>query len=131
MENKNTNTYQATITESSRDFTAREKLKYTDTAGMIKLADSLKEHDELVLQIVDYAVVEVENAKAKEDNEYRQYVLIANDDKVYYTGSESFWNSYKQIFDVMKEEDEEYEIKIYRVASKNRQGQSFITCSII
>ena len=97
MENKNTNTYKAVITDSSRDFTAREHLKYTDTAGMIKITDLLKEQDELVLQIVDYAVVEVENEKAKEDNEYRQYVLIANDGKVYYTGSESFWNSYKQI----------------------------------
>lgn len=131
MENKNTNTYKAVITDSSRVFTAREQLKYTDTAGMIKITDLLKEQDELVLQIVDYAVVKVENEKAKEDTEYRQYVLIANDDKVYYTGSESFWNSYKQIFDVMKEEDEDYEIKIYKVASKNRQGQSFITCSII
>ena len=53
------------------------------------------------------------------------------EDDMYVTGSESFWNSFRDIYDEMENESDEWSLKLYRLPSKNRQGKDFLTCSII
>ena len=35
------------------------------------------------------------------------------------------------LYEEMKDEDEEWAIKVYRLPSKNYKGKEFITCSVI
>ena len=66
------------------------------------------------------------------NKDYYNYVIIDKDGTKYVTGSPSFWSSFKEIWDEMREEsDEEFSISIYKVPSKNYNGKDFITCSII
>lgn len=123
--------YKAIIEESSKELTAREKLKFTDTTNMVKITDLLKADPEYVLEPKAWAVLNIENAKAQQDKEYKNYIIEDVNGVLYYTGSESFWNSFSDIYDIMKDEKEKWEIKIYKVPSKNREGQNFINVSIV
>lgn len=119
--------YKATIIETSREFTARERLFIKDTSTAFKL-DSLEADQELSFRPVDYAILNVESPKAEKP--YETYVVVDEDGNKYVTGSESFWKSFKEIWDEMYNEAEEYKVKVYKKESKNYQGKMFITCTI-
>ena len=121
--------YEVSIKESSKELTAKERIALKDTSDAIKLDEATTENS-LVIKPVAYAILNVVNDKA-DDPEYLQYVVIADDGTKYVTGSESFWNSFINIFEEMKDESEEWAIKVYRLDSKNYKGKQFITCSII
>ena len=121
--------YEVSIKESSKELTAKERIALKDTSDAIKLDEATTENS-LVIKPVAYAILNVVNDKA-DDPEYLQYVVIADDGTKYVTGSESFWNSFINIFEEMKDELEEWAIKVYRLDSKNYKGKQFITCSII
>lgn len=121
--------YEVTIKESSKELTAKERIALKDTSDAVKL-DEATTAESLVIKPVAYAILNVVNDKA-DDPEYSQYVVIADDGTKYVTGSESFWNSFINIFEEMKDESEEWAIKVYRLDSKNYKGKQFITCSII
>lgn len=129
-----TNNYSVTISETSREnLTARERLFFADTSSAKTLDSIVPENGEgIIITPVDYAVLNIHNDKAKSDEkDYTQYLIIDSDNKSYITGSNSFWNSFIGIYNVMKGENESYEIKIERKPSKNYTGKSFLTCSII
>ena len=121
--------YEVSIKESSKELTAKERIALKDTSDAIKLDEATTENS-LVIKPVAYAILNVVNDKA-DDPEYLQYVVIADDGTKYVTGSESFWNSFINIFEEMKDESEEWAIKVYRLDSKNYKGKQFISCSII
>ena len=125
--------YSATVTSASRELTAREKLQVTDTNALTPLRESVKqtEDNKLTVQPSGWIIVDVYNEKAEGDTEYKQYIIEDSTGAMFYTGSETFFNSFMQIWEVMKDEGEDYEIEVYEVPSKNRQGQFFLTCSIV
>lgn len=125
--------YSATVTSASRELTAREKLQVTDTNALTPLRESVKqtEDNKLTVQPAGWIIVDVYNEKAEGDTEYKQYIIEDSTGVMFYTGSETFFNSFMQIWEVMKDEGEDYEIEVYEVPSKNRQGQFFLTCSIV
>ena len=51
----------------------------------------------------------------------------------YVTGSDSFWSSFIDIWDDMKEgeDPEDFSIRVYKRPSKNYSGKSFLTCSLV
>lgn len=121
--------YRAEIAETSiENLTKRDVLKYTDTSKAIGLDKILAGGEVLTVSPIAYCVLDVHNEKAKDDKDYNQYLIITKDE-MYVTGSKSFWNSFKHIFDTMQ--GEEYDIDIYRMESKNYAGKYFITCSIV
>ena len=120
--------YSVTVVESSRELTAKERIKVKDTANAIKL-DEATQKDTIVIAPDMYAVLEIHNEKSS-DKEYHNYVIVDKDGTKYVTGSSSFWTSFKDIYDEMSGESEDYSIKVYRVPSKNYTGKTFITCSI-
>lgn len=121
--------YKVTIIETSKELTARERLMVKDTTNAGSL-DELTQTSPLVIAVDSYAVLEVHNEHS-DNKDYTKYLIIDKNGNKYVTGSESFWTSFKEIYDEMKDTGEEYEIEIYRMESKNYKGKSFITCSVV
>lgn len=123
--------YIVKITDSSREFTAREKLKFSDTQACISLDALIDENGgKAVIKPVDYVCLDIHN-EYSENVDYTKFVVIAEDGNMYVTGSQSFEDSFMQIMEVMKDSGEtDFEIECYKVRSKNYNG-SFIKCSIV
>lgn len=123
--------YSTSIIETSKELTKKERVLLKEMNGGQSL-DLLTMNDNSIEITPDYyAVVSVHNEKSKGDKDYTKYVVVDKDGTVYITGSNSFWESFKNIFEEMKDEEEDYSIKVFSKPSKNYQGKSFITCSII
>ena len=120
--------YKVEIKESSKELSARERISLKDTTNAIKLDEALAEGN-VIITPVDYAILGIHNEKA-EDKDYENYIIVDKSGTKYVTGSSSFWNSFIEIYEEMKDEDEEYSILAYRVESKNYKGKYFLTCSI-
>lgn len=121
--------YRVKIIETSRDFTTKERVQVKDTTDCVSLDKATKIED-VMIQVDAYAVLEVHNEKS-DDKDYNNYVIIATDGTRYTTGSDSFWNAFCNIFDEMSDCNEPWMLKVYRKPSKNREGQTFITCSVV
>lgn len=121
------NGYEVKIIETNKELNARERLLLKDTSDCIKLDEATQKGDVIISPDL-YAVLEVHNEKS-ENKDYNVYIITDVNGAKYVTGSESFFSSFKNIYDEMGEE--EYEIKAYRLPSKNRAGKEFITCSIV
>ena len=126
--------YEATITESSREFSAKERVMFKDLGNATQLVDFAKSAQEAGVKaritVKDFAVIAVHN-DATEDKDYTNYLIIDNDDNKYYTGSTSFWNSFKNIYNEMKDADEEWGIELNLIPSKNYKGKEILTCSLV
>lgn len=129
--------YNVEITECSiSNLSSRDRLRMKDLSDALLLNDLVADApDGLAITPVDYAVLKVHNDKVKEgqSKDYTKYLIIDEDGQKYTTGSESFWNSFMDIWHEMnpKETGEKFEIKVYEKPSKNFSGKGFITCSII
>ena len=58
------------------------------------------------------------------------YIIQAADGTKYRTGSDSFWRTFMALWEDL-EGEEGWEIKCYRLPSKNRPGKDFLTCSLV
>ena len=128
--------FETKIIETTHDLSARERILMKDTTNARKIDEVVDEYrdngETLVITPVDYVVLQIHNEKSNDRKDYNNYLIIADDGSKYVTGSPSFWNSFKEIWDEMKaESDEPFQIEIYKVPSKNYNGKDFITCSII
>ena len=125
--------YSVTIKEAYKDLTPREKIRLKDTSDAISL-DSYSKHCETadetcIIEPAGYAVLDIHNEKASEPD-YEQFLIIDTEGNKYVTGSDSFYHSFKNIWDELKDEAEPWQIKIMRKPSKNFSGD-FITCSLL
>ena len=77
-----------------------------------------------------WAILNIHNDKA-EPQDYENYILMDMNGEKYVTGSQSFWNSFMEIYEEMAQEDEDWGVKVYRMPSKNYAGRDFLTCAII
>lgn len=125
--------YSVTIRETSKQLSAKERIKVKDTTQAISLDDVTQQGD-FILYPDAYVILDVHNEKAKEGNskDYVKYIVIDKAGIAYTTGSESFFTSLKSIMEEMEAEapDEEYSVTVYRRESKNYKGKTFITCGI-
>lgn len=124
--------YRVKIKEASKDLTAKERIAWKDLTDVVKLDARLDEPEveAIIITPKDFAILEVHNEKAT-PADYENYIIIDENNVRYSTGSRSFWNSFTDIYEEMKDEDEEWSLKIYKKPSKNYSGKDFITCSII
>ena len=121
--------YSVTITESSKELNAKDRIRLKDTSDAVKLDEATKD-GAITITPIAYVVLGIHNEKS--DNvDYNNYLIEDEDGTKYVTGSESFWNSFMDIYNEMKEVDEPWQIKAYRLPSKNYKGKEFLTCSII
>lgn len=120
--------FSVTIRETSREISAKERVKLKDTTNAVKL-DSATQDGHVIINPDMYAVLDIHNENG-DDKDYVNYVVIDVDGTKYVTGSQSFWNSFMDIYTEMQNETEDWVIEVYRMPSKNRPGKDFITCSI-
>ena len=127
------NGYEVKIVESSREFSAREKIKMKDLSNAYRLDQCIGDKGEsFIISPVDYAILNVQNEHSKQDKEYVKYIIIDKDGNKYHTGSESFWTSFMNIWSEMKEAGEDdYQIEVYTRESRNYAGKTFMTCSLV
>ena len=126
--------YSATITESSRELTPKERVMFKDLANAQNLNEFAKESiasvSKAVITVKDYAIVSVHN-EASEDKDYLNYLLIDNEGNKYYTGSVSFWNKFMDIYKEMSTVDEDWAIELSLVPSRKYAGKEALTCSLV
>lgn len=132
---KSESNYSATIVESSREFTAKERVMFKDLGNAIKLNDladgAHATGDKAIIDnVVDFAVIAIHN-EASEDIDYNNYLIIDGAGNKYYTGSTPFWNSFKSIWDEMHDSGEQWGIQLNLIPSKNYAGKTVLTCSLI
>ena len=127
--------YSATITESSRELSARERVMFKDTQNAVSINELAEEaHKEgakaFIEGIAGYVVLDIHNDKS-DDKDYKNYLVIDKDGQKYVTGSQAFWNSFKSIYDEMVGETDPWSIEINLLPSKNYKGKNVLTCSLI
>lgn len=121
--------FEAKIREASKQLSAKERVKFKDTTNAVQLDEATKDKP---LRIAPdfYVILDIHNDHS-EDKDYVKYVIVSKEGTKYVTGSESFFSSFKAIVDEMGGTDEEYEVEVYRLPSKNYKGKEFLTCSIV
>ena len=126
--------YSATIEESSRELTPKERVMFKDLGNAVNLNDYAKESVvagvKAIISVKDWAIIAVHN-EASEDVDYKNYLLVDENGNKYYTGSVSFWNKFMDIYSEMKEVDEDWSIELNLVPSKKYAGKEALTCSLV
>ena len=120
--------YSVKIKETTRELTKREQILFCDTTNTIKLND-IEVGNSIRIKPVDYAVLGVHNDFLKDRQDFEQYVIIDDTGARYVTGSNSFFNTFENIWEQM--EGEPFEIDAYKIPSKNHKDKFIITCSIV
>lgn len=122
--------YVAAIVETSKELSARERLRMKDFTNAQQLDSVVTgENDTFVIAPAAYAIIEVHNEKSKDKKDYRKIVIVDTSDNKFVTGSESFIRNFKEIWEEMA--GEPFEIEVYKKPSKNYNGKEFITCSVL
>lgn len=125
--------YTINITEASRELTKKERvqLKTNSATKLDELISTNPDDPVLVLEnITGYAVLDIHNPKAKDNNDYRHYVIITEKNGMFYTGSAAFFNGFKPIWEEMNGE-KDWGIECVKEPSKNYKGKFFITCRLV
>lgn len=120
--------YSASIKESSRELTVKERLMLKDTTSAVKL-DQATQVEDIHISVDSYAILNIHNDKAT-PTDYENYIILDRNGTKYVTGSQSFWTAFMDIFTEMENEPEEWSIRVYRHPSKNYSGKDFITCAV-
>ena len=127
----------------SHDLTARERIMLKDLGDAIDIVSEINksENGSIVLQPVFYAVLNVHNEYTKEtasgdkNTDYTVFVILTADGNKYKTSSESFTETFRDIWDEIVPEvqvtGEAFEIKCYGIPSKNYKGNNILSCSLI
>ena len=89
--------YSAKIIDCSKDLSAKEKIMMKDTTDGVRLDEATKE-SAIIIKPIMYAVVEIHNEQS-ENKDYEVYIVVDEDGTKYVTGSESFFRTFKDIFD--------------------------------
>ena len=120
--------FTAKIREASVELDKRTQLKLTNTGMAVKLDKAVDETNSIRIAPIGWAILDVHNENARDDKDYTQYIIITEETN-YITGSDSFWGSFINIFEVM--DGDPFEIDIIKKPSRNYEGKSFLTCDIV
>ena len=132
---KTESNYSATLSETSRELTAKERVMFKDLGNAVKLNDladgaATSGEKAIIENVKDYAILSIHN-EASEDVDYNNYLIVDGEGNKYYTGSTPFWNSFKSIWDEMHDSGEEWGIQLNLIPSKNYAGKTVLTCSLV
>lgn len=121
--------YSVKIAESSMELTKKQQVMYKDTSDCVKFDENLEVGGEaILLHPIGYVILDIHNDKATPSTDYQNYMIIDSDSTKYITGSETFFNTFVDIYSEMNDSVEDWGIKVYKKPSK--QGNGFITCSV-
>lgn len=124
--------YEINVRESSRELTKRDRAMLINISGVEALDNVVPDEGAITIKPIDYVVIDVHNDKSKGDNKDYCNYLIYTDDGVYRTGSNSFWEAFKSIWDIFTDENgtEPFELSVYKSPSRNYNGKYFLSCSL-
>ena len=124
--------YEAKITYTSKELTAKERIQLKDTGNAVRLDEATRDGS-ILIDPDFYAILDVHNEKAKDNKDYTQLLIMDKDGTKYVTGSQAFMDSFQSICAEMSEygEGEPFQISVYRIPSKNYSGKDFLSCSIV
>ena len=123
--------YSVKIENSSKELTKKERVMFKDTSDAKKL-DEIITTDAIIIDPDFWVMLMVHNEKS--DNvDYPVYIIVDKNGEKYITGSESFWTTFSDIYDEMTADgnEEAWQLKCYKLDSKNYKGKQFLTCSVI
>lgn len=121
--------YSVQIIDGSRELTLKERVKMKDLSDAFSI-DEITKDGPVLLDVESYVELEIHNEKS-DNKDYEVLVIITKDGNKYKTGSQSFHDSFMGIWDEMKNAtDEPWELKVYRLESKNYKGKDFLTCTV-
>ena len=125
--------YSATIKDTNLELTPKMRIALKDTSNATKLDSAVDDNGTLVIEnVLCYVVLDIHNDKSKDRQDYENYIIVSGDGEKYVTGSPSFWQNFTDIANEMAAfPDEPWGIEVYKMPSKNYQGKSFLSCSII
>lgn len=129
--------YKSEITFASKELTKRERVMLSDVSSATKFDEVIKGVDDTFdIEPVAYALVSIENDKAKGENQYEVIVILDDSGNKYVTGSQSFREAFVGIWEQMTDNGEiaageEFSIRVYKRPSKNYSGKAFISCALI
>lgn len=124
--------YSVKVVESSKELTKKETVMFKDLSDAVNLSEFINEHDGAVMiDVESWVELAIHNEKAKDgqNKDYTNFVVVDKNGTRYYTGSESFWSSFKDIWCEMSDSTEEWSLKVYKKQSKGKKD--FITCSVM
>lgn len=124
--------YSVKVVESSKELTKKETVMYKDLSDAVNLSEFIDEHDgAVIIDVESWVELAIHNEKAKDgqNKDYTNYVLVDKNGTRYYTGSESFWSSFNNIWCDMSDSTEEWSLKVYKKQSIGKKD--FITCSVM
>ena len=124
--------YEATIKFSTKELTAREKIKLKDLSNSQNLDALTQAEGKVIINVDYYVILGILNEKSKERPDYDNIVVVDKDGNKYNTGSTSFIAALTDILDELTDAGEtDCTIEVYRKESKNYKGKDFITCSVV
>lgn len=124
--------YSVKVVESSKELTKKETVMFKDLSDAVNLSEFIDDqHGAVMIDVESWIELAIHNEKAKEgqDKDYTNYVVVDKNGTRYYTGSESFWSSFKDIWCEMSDSTDEWSLKVYKKQSKGKKD--FITCSVM
>lgn len=127
--------YSVKIADASKELTKKERVMLKDTGDALKLDDVIQ--GEPIIINPDYWVKLMVHNEKSDNVDYPVYLIVDKNGTKYVTGSEAFWTTFSDIWDEMTDEmtgdgnDEEWQLKCYKLDSKNYKGKQFLTCSVI
>lgn len=124
-------TYTTAIAFASKELSALDKVRLKDTKKCIRL-DVATANESITICPAYYVELDIHNEKS-EDKDYKNFIIVDTEGNRYVTGSQSFMNAFKDIFDEISElvnDGEAIEMEIYQLPSKNYSGKKFLSCSL-
>lgn len=119
--------YSCQIISSSRELSKREKVKYKDFSQFIALPELLKTAPDFCFEPDLDCVLSIHNeylTGEKKSTDYEIYLFVDKDGNGFYTGSSSFYDSYRDIVSDMQNESD-YQIGVITKPSKNYSGSFY------
>lgn len=126
--------YEAKVVSSSRELTAKERIRIKDFSNATQLDDVVTPDQSFILDYDYHAFISVHNEHTKSgQTDYEKCVIVDRAGNMYVTGSESFITAMESVLTEMKAagSDEEFSLECYKVPSKNFNGKHFLTCTIV
>lgn len=118
--------YESKIIESSKELTKRERVRFKDYTQFPTLPVLLDEAPDFCFEPDFDVVLSVHNEKVKEGQktDYEIYLFVTKTGDVFYTGSASFFDSYRDIISDMQGESD-FMIGAKKIQSKNYTGSFY------
>lgn len=118
--------YEVKIIESSKELTKREKVRFKDYNQFPTLPELLSEAPDFCFEPDFDVVLSVHNEKVKEGQkqDYEIYLFVTKTGDAFYTGSASFFDSYKDIISEMQGETD-FMLGCKKIQSKNYTGSFY------